>query len=433
MYIRIFLFLLILLKYAGAFAQLEFNYFPVKTEKINKTKYKESLLQKLKEDKQKIDSKYKKKLEKIYDEKFDYIVSNIDSSDFYFDDTINFYFQNILKNIQQANPILNKPEIKLYVSRATYPNASCLGEGSLIFNIGLLRYLKNESQIAFIICHEFAHYTQNHVMKATTEYLENLYSKETQTKLKEIKYSQFGTYTKAQEFTKAYVFDSRKHGRLHESEADSIAFLYLKNTKYDENEALTALALLDSTDTEKYRDSIQLNTFFDFKEFPFKNSWIAEEKKFVFFKDTVSEMEKDSLKTHPDCQKRVENLLKMKTISNESKSKYLQPISLFNKIVDYSDFECIENRLKYKNIDGAFYLTLKLIKKYPKNNYLQKTVLTCFDKLIIGLKNHNLNEYIDLPSPFQEGDYKVIVRFLNNIRISEAEKLKETYKNKYIN
>jgi Zn-dependent protease with chaperone function len=433
MYIRIFLFLLILLKYAGAFAQLEFNYSPIKTEKINKTKYKESLLQKLKEDKQKIDSKYKKKLEKIYDEKYDYIVSNIDSSNFYFDDTINFYFQNILKNIQEANPVLNKPEIKLYVSRATYPNASCLGEGSLIFNIGLLRYLKNESQIAFIICHEFAHYTQNHVMKATTEYLENLYSKETQEKLKEIKYSQFGTYTKAQEFTKAYVFDNRKHGRLHESEADSIAFLYLKNTKYDENEALTALALLDSTDTEKYRDSIQLNTFFDFKEFPFKSSWIAEEKKFVFLKDTVSEMEKDSLKTHPDCKKRVENLLKMKTISNESKSKYLQPISLFNKIVDYSDFECIENRLKYKNIDGAFYLTLKLIKKYPKNIYLQKTVLTCFDKLIIGLKNHNLNAYIDLPSPFQEGDYKVIVRFLNNIRISEAEKLKETYKNKYIN
>ena len=429
MYIRIFLFLLILLKYAGAFAQLEFNYFPVKTEKINKTKYKESLLQKLKEDKQKIDSKYKKKLEKIYDEKFDYIVSNIDSSDFYFDDTINFYFQNILKNIQQANPILNKPEIKLYVSRATYPNASCLGEGSLIFNIGLLRYLKNESQIAFIICHEFAHYTQNHVMKATTEYLENLYSKETQEKLKEIKNTQFGAYKKAQEFTKAYVFDSRKHGRLHESEADSIAFLYLKNTKYDENEALTALALLDSTDTEKYRDSIQLNTFFDFKEFPFKNSWIAEEKKFVFLKDTVSEMEKDSLKTHPDCQKRVENLLKMKTISNESKSKYLQPISLFNKIVDYSDFECIENRLKYKNLDGAFYLTLKLLKKYPKNVYLHKSLNKCFDVIISGITNHNLNNYLDLPSPFQEKDYKIVVRFLNNIRKSEVQEIQQLYNN----
>jgi len=429
MYIRIFLFLLILLKYAGAFAQLEFNYFPVKTEKINKTKYKESLLQKLKEDKQKIDSKYKKKLEKIYDEKFDYIVSNIDSSDFYFDDTINFYFQNILKNIQQANPILNKPEIKLYVSRATYPNSSCLGEGSLIFNIGLLRYLKNESQIAFIICHEFAHYTQNHVMKATTEYLENLYSKETQEKLKEIKNTQFGAYKKAQEFTKAYVFDSRKHGRLHESEADSIAFLYLKNTKYDENEALTALALLDSTDTEKYRDSIQLNTFFDFKEFPFKNSWIAEEKKFVFLKDTVSEMEKDSLKTHPDCQKRVENLLKMKTISNESKSKYLQPISLFNKIVDYSDFECIENRLKYKNLDGAFYLTLKLLKKYPKNVYLHKSLNKCFDVIISGITNHNLNNYLDLPSPFQEKDYKIVVRFLNNIRKSEVQEIQQLYNN----
>jgi len=431
MYIRIFLFLLILLKYAGAFAQLEFNYFPVKTEKINKTKYKESLLQKLKEDKQKIDSKYKKKLEKIYDEKYDYIVSNIDSSNFYFDDTINVYFQNILKNIQEANPVLNKPEIKLYVSRATYPNASCLGEGSLIFNIGLLRYLKNESQIAFIICHEFAHYTQNHVMKATTEYLENLYSKETQTKLKEIKYSQFGTYTKAQEFTKAYVFDSRKHGRLHESEADSIAFLYLKNTKYDENESFSALALLDSTDTEKYTDSIVLSKIFNFKEFPFKNSWIAEEKKFIFSKDTVSELEKDSLKTHPDCKKRIEMLLKSKTVASKNKTAFIQSSALFYKLVDYSDFECIVNRLKYKNLDGAFYLILKLREKYPKNIFLKNKVDECFDIIIDGLNNHNLNRYLDLPSPFDEKDFKQVVRFLNNIRISEVKTIKQLYKSNY--
>ena len=49
------------------------------------------------------------------------------------------------------------------------------------------------------------------------------------------------------------------------------------------------------------------------------------------------------------------------------------------------------------------------------------------------LKNHNLNAYLDLPSPFQEGDGKVVVRFLNNIRLSEVEKLKEEYRNKYIN
>jgi hypothetical protein len=268
-------------------------------------------------------------------------------------------------------------------------------------------------------------------MKATTEYLENLYSKETQEKLKEIKYSQFGTYTKAQEFTKAYVFDNRKHGRLHESEADSIAFLYLKNTKYDENEALTALALLDSTDTEKYRDSIQLNTFFDFKEFPFKNSWIAEEKKFVFLKDTVSEMEKDSLKTHPDCQKRIEMLLKSKTVASKNKTAFIQSSALFYKLVDYSDFECIVNRLKYKNLDGAFYLILKLREKYPKNIFLKNKVDECFDIIIDGLNNHNLNRYLDLPSPFDEKDFKQVVRFLNNIRISEVKTIKQLYKSNY--
>lgn len=433
MNVRSIIYLIIFLNTVSSYAQLELNYAPIKTEKINKVQYKETLAKKLQTDKQKIDSKYKKKIEKIYDEKYDYITANIDSSYFYFDDTINVYFQNILKNIQVANPILNNPDIKLYVSRATYPNASCLGEGSLIFNIGLLRYITNESQIAFIICHEFAHYTQNHVMKATTDYLEKIYSKETQQKLKEIKYSQYNTYTNTKELAKGYVFDSRKHGRLHESEADSIAFLFLRNTKYNENESFTALALLDSTDNEKYRDSILINTFFDFKEIPFKNSWIAEEKKFIFLKDSVAEFEKDSLKTHPDCKERVANLLKMKSINNSEKVLFIQPVSLFNKVVDYSDFECIENRLKYKNLDGAFYLTLKLLKKYPKNVYLHKTVINCLDNLISGLKNHNLNSYLDLPSPFQEGDYKVVVRFLNNIRISEVEKLKEYYKKQNIN
>lgn len=296
----------------------------------------------------------------------------------------------------------------------------------------MLRYLKNESQIAFIICHEFAHYTQNHVMKATTEYLENLYSKETQTKLKEIKYSQFGTYTKAQEFTKAYVFDSRKHGRLHESEADSIAYVYLRNTKYDENESFSALALLDSTDTEKYSDSIVLSKIFNFKEFPFKNSWIAEEKKFIFSKDTISETKKDSLKTHPDCKKRIEMFFKSKTVASKNKTAFIQSSALFYKLVDYSDFECIVNRLKYKNLDGAFYLILQLREKYPKNIFLKNKVDECFDIIIDGLNNHNLNRYLEIClSPFDEKDFKQVVRFLNNIRISEVKTIKQLYKSNY--
>lgn len=426
--------LLILANSSLLFSQIEYNYNPIVLEKINKETYKKEVAKNIVEQVQKIESKQKKKIEKVFKDKYDYIATNIDSSEFYFDDTLNIYFQNILKNIQANNPILNRPEIKLYLSRATYPNASCLGEGSLIFNIGLLRYMENESQIAFVICHELAHYTQNHVQKATIDYYEKLYSKETQEKLRQLKNQQFETYTKAQELAKGFIYDSRKHSRLHESEADSLAYIYLKNTNYNENESFTALTLLDTTDTEKFTDSILLNTFFDFKEIPFNKSWIQEEKKFIFLKDTTSEAELDSLKTHPNCKKRVQLLSTGKhTNEKNGKQTFIQSENLFKKIIEYSDFECIQNRINYKNINGSLYLSLKMLKKYPNNKYLHKTVVYCFDKLIEGLKNHNLNAYIDLPSPFQEGDYKILLRFLNNIRISEAQKIKDSYTKKNIN
>ncbi len=427
----ILIFLIIISK--TTFAQLEYNYVPIKAEKIDKTAYKKSLETKLKTDVDAIKSKYKKKIEDIYWNKYDFITASIDSGYFYFDDTINIYFQNILENIKKSNPTLNTPGIKIYVSRATYPNAYCVGEGSLVFNIGLLRYMHNESQIAFIICHELAHQIQDHVMTAAIAGIEKLYSKETQAELRKIKYSEYGTYTKALSLAKAYVFDNRKHSRLHESEADSLAYLYLKNTKYDENEAFTALALLDSIDNEKYTDSIQLPKFFNYQELPFKNSWIMEEKKFIFAeKDSITETEKDSLKTHPDCKKRIEALSKIRTTPSYGKLTFIQSAYLFQKLVDYSDFECINNRLEDKNLDGAFYLTLKLLNKYPDNVYLHKSIDQCFSLLIDGLTNHTLNRYLDLPTPFDEKDFKIVVRFLNNIRLSDATTLKRLHKEKYL-
>jgi Zn-dependent protease with chaperone function len=422
--------LLFILGLGNCIAQVEYNYIPITKEKINKELWKKELKSVLNSNIGKIDSKYKKKIEDIYVDKFEDISEAIDSGRYYFDDTLYVYFQNILKNIQEGNQNLNNPDIKLYVSRETYPNAYCMGEGSIVFNIGLLRYLKNESQIAFIICHELAHFSKNHVMKNVEASLNKLYSKETQEELKKIKNSEYGTYTKSLEFAKSYTFDKRKHGRMHEMEADSLGYVLLRNTKYDEREALTTLALLDSTDFEKFRDSLQLDKFFDFNEFPFKKSWIAEEKKFIFSKDTTSKAELDSLKTHPDCKKRIENLSRIFTTSSNKKSIFVQQENLFHKLISYSDFECIYFRLKNKNLDGAFYLTLKMLHKYPKNVFLNKSLDTCFILMKDGLTNHCMNRYLDLPSPFQETDYKIVVRMLNNLRLSEVQTIRELYTKK---
>lgn len=431
MHFRLFTYFLLLCQIA--IGQVYNNYSPIKTEKVNKKELTTKLENKLKSDLSALDSKYKNYIKDAYKDKFEMVKAYIDSGYYYFDDTLNTYVQNVFKNIKSSNPQLKLQEVRLFISRETYPNAYCIGEGTLVFNIGLFRYLTNESQVAFVICHELAHDQQNHVFNDYKKRLDMMFSKDMQAELKKIKLSNENTYTKTKALAKDYSFDVRRHGREHESESDSLGILYMINTAYNPYEAIPLLTILDSIDEEKYRDSIDLKTIFSFQNYPFKNSWLNNDQEgFIKGKEDTSQAEKDSLKTHPDCMKRVKDAtLLLNKIKPDKKSNFVQAKELFDKLVAYSDFECIENRLKFKNLDGAFYLTLKLIKIYPKNEYLLQTVDRCFEIVMDGLKNHNLNNYLELPSPFDEKDYKYVKYFLNNIRSTEALRLKQEYKAKF--
>ncbi len=416
------------------FAQITNNYLPIDKERIPKKELIQNLQDKLKLDLSTINSKYKNYVKDAYKDKFDMVHAYIDSSYYYFDDTLNIYFQQVYKNIQTTNPELNLEKTHLFVSRETYPNAYCIGEGTLVFNVGLLRYLTNESQIAFVICHELAHLEKNHVFNDLNKRLELMFSKNMQEELKKIKLSNENTYSKTKALAKNFTFDVRRHGREHESEADSIGIQYLIKTNYNPYEAIAALAILDSIDQEKYQDSIDLKQFFNFSDYPFKDSWtIDDQANFMKGKEELTEAEKDSLKTHPNCKKRVKDATAyLNKLQPEHKNNFVQPKGLFDKLVAYSDFECIENRIKFRNVNGAFYLTLKLLREYPNNKYLHQTVMRCFNTISDGLKNHNLNNYIELPSPFDEKDYKVVNCFLNNIRSSEVARIMQEYKKKFI-
>jgi predicted Zn-dependent protease len=68
---------------------------------------------------------------------------------------LNPYVQRVFDHIRQANPQL--PPVQLVLSRNPEPNAHAVGNSTVMLNVGLLGRLENESQLAYILCHELAH------------------------------------------------------------------------------------------------------------------------------------------------------------------------------------------------------------------------------------------------------------------------------------
>ena len=92
--------------------------------------------------------------------------------------------------------------------------------------------LTHDDELAFIICHELAHYYFEHVDMSYIRSLNKLKSKETKEKIKAIKKSEYGTHSKGTSLFKGFMYDSRKHVRGHEYQADSLGLSFLMNTKW---------------------------------------------------------------------------------------------------------------------------------------------------------------------------------------------------------
>jgi hypothetical protein len=56
----------------------------------------------------------------------------------------------------------NVGQIKIYVMRDSDPNAFCMEDGNIAVTVGFLSFMKNEAELASVLCHEFGHYYSSH-------------------------------------------------------------------------------------------------------------------------------------------------------------------------------------------------------------------------------------------------------------------------------
>jgi hypothetical protein len=306
------------------------------------------------------------------------------------------------------------------------PNAYTAGYNTILFNAGLFTRIKNEAQFAFVLAHELAHLVLKHNDKSIDKYLSTIKSKEFKAEVAAIKKQQFGQGKALEELTKTFSFDTRKHSRFSEKDADEQAILWMQKSGYSVEQTVDCLALLDTVDNDICDVKQVFQKYLNFEEQPYKPSYFGATRRSVFgaaafADDNETTFIKDSLSTHPDCKQRV---LYATGLINGSAQK-----NGSNFLVDESFFYTLQHKLKNEIIDftiksekvsrGLFY-ALEQLSAGNESPLVIMKISEAFDKLYTAQKNHTLGKITDLPDPQRfSASYNALLYYIQNASLSD--------------
>ncbi len=411
-------------------AQEVFQYSSSLADTAAKPKLLQLTTRKFEADKNNLSGTYKKELEKEYAERFNYIRKLYDQQELMLDGEAKAYLDQLSESILQHNPELAALQPRILFSRNYIPNAASYGEGTILFHAGLFSRLKNESQAAFVLCHELAHYYLDHSNKRIAQYVNTVNSKEFQQQLKEIQKSAYMKNRAVNELAQSVSYKNRRHGRYNESEADSMALEFLRRTNFDIRESLTALALLDSIDGHKH-PGLSVKEVFNFPQYPFRERWIRQASKSLgeamleagagTAKDSAAA---DSLKTHPDCSKRIADLTsRANAYHTPEKQLFLVNRTTFEKLGRRFDYDIIDYCFFSKETGRALFYALQLYRKEINNPYLATMIGKCLNQLYDARLEHVMSKHADAPHPEMEREYAEFLRFLQNLSLTDIASL----------
>jgi Zn-dependent protease with chaperone function len=98
----------------------------------------------------------------LYEQHTESLVKYFNEDYFIVNDELTTYLQSVLMKILQSNPQL-QDQITIYAHRSSSPNAFTFWDGTIGVTLGLLARMENEDEVAFVLCHELAHYYSNHI------------------------------------------------------------------------------------------------------------------------------------------------------------------------------------------------------------------------------------------------------------------------------
>src|SRR5688572_1739342 len=218
--------------------------------------------------------KAKSEFAKFAGEKAKFIAALDSAKLLMYDDSITTYLNGIKDEILSANDAFKDHECRIYTFRSLEPNAFSLGEGIILFNLGLLEVLETKEHFASIIAHEMSHDILNHVFLSNERFYRELYDTQFRKTLRRAARTSMGRNTAVKRRTDGFLEQHFGYRRSEEIMADSLGFILFTNAGFKGIEFIHALEKLDQVDETLLEDTLQLENIFQFSNYSFNPDWL---------------------------------------------------------------------------------------------------------------------------------------------------------------
>jgi predicted Zn-dependent protease len=382
----------------------------------------------------KFGAKYKRDIKEIIQERKIRFIKNIEDSSYVFDPKISSYLNDILRKIYVLNTNINSNDFYFFIDKSPIPNAASYGNGIFTVNLGLFNFVNSDDELAFILCHEMAHFELDHTDKSMLRHFETLRSKDIKNKINKVKRKQYGKRKAYYDLVEELNYNFLKRSRADELQADSLGLAIFSKTKFNKAASVSALRNLQLSDTIIFNENSKIQELLNFETYPFKESWLLKDQTLFDTDKSVDDysFDKDSLKTHPDISLRIQIL--NKTLNNNAESISIEASTDKLKAVkQYVALMTISNSLDEKRLDFALYQTLVCHNKKEIDDKTYVTIVSQLLQNVYELKsNHKFGKYVSPISPFSDEKYLNEVRqFLHNIELKNIKKIGFNFCKKY--
>ena len=359
----------------------------------------------------------------LYDQRFEYVVRSFNHDYFMINDRLTAFVQKVHDNIYDANPELAR-ETTVYTYRSASPNAMTFGDGTVCVMLGLIARIETEDALAFVLCHELAHHHARHAAKRIERIANLNYDRTLKKQIGEIQTSRYNKYSKLKALFNSLDFSINRHSREEEQEADSIALTYFLKTNYNKFAPLHCMQILNSVDTSLYRANIDFRKFFDFKEFPFKDSWDTYKRSDLW--NDMPQPVPDTSRTHPETEKRFAALQRQLGIYNFPPDQ-MQTGKTIAELSQFAGSEIINTQYHFKQYGKALFNALIAAESSPENVYAHAMIVKCLYQLYRAQKAHALSKSLELPGPHFDENYNRFLSFIHKLRLYELASLAYQY------
>lgn len=346
-----------------------------------------------------------------------------------YDDSITTYLNGIKDEILQSNDAFKNHDCKIFTYRSLEPNAFSMGEGIILFNLGLLQLLETKEELAAIIAHEMSHDILDHVFLSNQRFYKELYDDRFHKTLRQVRRTAIGRQSGAQKLADEFLNQHLEFRRSEEISADSLGYILFTNVGLKGSEFIHALEKLDSLEQSRLGgDTLPIESIFHFSDYAFNPHWLNPENARSEGKvDSLLNIEEDTLKTHPDCDIRIECIRQLsdslKIIIRDEDRGSPVPVSIVNAIA----FESLGSVMLAQDYSVALFIALHMLQEFPDNVYLKTVTAHCLVELLLSIKSNDYLDYVQFQDPDFPDGYNMLLAFLHNMTSTSLKKIFDSY------